>query len=546
MRNIFEKGNLQQYVLEYEKRAKNSSLHSLSFKEQLMVLFYEARTLELLRRYDAIKELLRTHPFLNSYTKDQKPVINLLINLIKIQLFFSDENLEKDSLLVYQQSDKLVERLSEEEKIQDAEILGFYFSFKALNVGFKKNSKNNGLEYIRYALNLQDATKDSYVKCYILVIFGLLYARIDDYKNAISYTHRAKEIAERIGANERLLTSLINLSSFFTSKSDENDLDKAISYLHKAKELNKEVGRINNTENNLSLIYIQKGEISLALETVRDGLKIYKKFGFKHNEASALSIMGDIYYQQGLFKEAKESFKQSLIAKPRGSTWTSDVIFNCLFRLFQISLKENDTKKADQYLNEIQVIQQEFEPGKVSIYEKLAKGIVLKNGKRMRDRVKSQEIFEEISNDNDISIKFRTLAINYIIELILDDYILLGDDNALSEVKTLITKLYGIGQDSQNFPVIIQSLILQARIKMLEDDFREATKLLGVANLLASERGLSGLQKDISKETALINDDTRKIINKAKSKREGIEILQITNYIQEAQRFIIKDNKDFR
>ena len=536
LKALFEQGNLKDLINEYKKMVKKETIQNLPEREQLIALYYFIRALGLIGNKTDLNYYFEKISQSPDLSKVNNNVLHqFLLNLSYLEYLGSITNQED-----YDKSDNLLNAIPLEVQAKEYEMICIYLTKKAMYLTFNKNNKEKSYELMNQALSLIPDSNPSYIACHVLFVFGIICIQFNDIEKGLFYGEQAKEQAESIGAKERLIASLVTLSDYNIIKSDYKNINLSIDYLQKAIQLNEVVGRITHAKNNLASIYILKGELDKALQIIQSALSFYGESEALDHKSASYMLIGEIYYQQGEISKAKEYLVRTIELKAIDSSWNIETQYESLLRLCQISVEENDMEKANYYLEKIQYANQHIVDFRTTIYENLAKAIILKSSKRVKNRAKSQELLEDIINKPKMSMNFKTYAINHICELILANYLLLGDEEALVELQNYADILYDSGQDTQNYPIVIQALILKAKLKTIEENFDEATKMLEVANVFASERDLIGLENKISFEKLLINENFQNKAFQTGSKKDRLSMAKIGNYIQEAQRYVLR------
>jgi tetratricopeptide (TPR) repeat protein len=120
---------------------------------------------------------------------------------------------------------------------------------------------------------------------------GIVFYRKEEYDEAMKHYRQSLDIAESIGDLKLIPNIFNNIGAVLEDKYDQ-DLDGAMVYYRKALEIEEQLGDLNGMATRLSNIggiFVQKGQISQAIEYGEKALSILEKIG-KQNSLEAQEI----------------------------------------------------------------------------------------------------------------------------------------------------------------------------------------------------------------------------------------------------------------
>lgn len=146
------------------------------------------------------------------------------------------------------------------------------------------------------ALTIAVEIKDRIGECNILSILGESYTNdTNDLEKAFDYLNRANQIA--LSLNHQELIGII-ASYYGNAHLMQGNFNKAIDAYEKACLINHKLGderRVGLNKGQLGIVYHQTGETQLAIEYLKDAIKICQQTGSLHMEVQYAWQLGLIY-----------------------------------------------------------------------------------------------------------------------------------------------------------------------------------------------------------------------------------------------------------
>jgi CHAT domain-containing protein/Tfp pilus assembly protein PilF len=185
-----------------------------------------------------------------------------------------------------------------------------YWELEDLQQFFSLNSK---------AFAIAEALSHRLEQSRCLNNIGLSYWRFDDYSAALKYLHRANDMAQLSGNLESEAECLSNIGIVYF---DLGDYDRAMENLNKALAIDKKLGdqeSISKDLVNIGESHRRKGlltgdpeDLSLALSTFNEALKLAQKTRDSRTEVTILNNLGATYSHLGNNLRALEYFLAGL------------------------------------------------------------------------------------------------------------------------------------------------------------------------------------------------------------------------------------------
>ncbi|MFX0092033.1 MAG: tetratricopeptide repeat protein [Candidatus Hodarchaeota archaeon] len=344
---------------------------------------------------------------------------------------------------------------------------------------------------------------------------GLVYWQKGELTRSLEYLHKSLALKEGISNKQDIALSLNNLGIVYMQ---QGDLNQALEYYQRSRKLYEEINNpqlIARTLNNLGIVYTQKGEINLALECYHQSFLILSKIGNKQELASALDNLGVGYWHKGDSKRALEYLRQSLaLYREIGSNF---YISEALFNLISITSQINVFNEAQEYLQQLQTIEQANSNKLITQRYHLAHAMIMKAEdvptkdlsfkslyNILNQLVTANQLLRKIIIEEILDHRLTVQAIYNLCELLILELKTLGNEETLDEVKQITEKLYYIGQKQQSFSLLTKAYWLMAKLALLEQDVAAARTLLAKGLQLAEDKGYDRLAQIILTEQKLL------------------------------------------
>jgi tetratricopeptide (TPR) repeat protein len=387
--------------------------------------------------------------------------------------------------------------LTDEQKENAKEWEGYLYHVKA-GICYFEGEFDKAISLHKKNLELREQTNDKYGLQSTLNNLGMTYSKIGEYEKAF-------ECAKQ----------LLNISEELVSK-------QSMAYIY---------GRFG-------WHYIIKGEYDRAREYFNKQLEICNEFNLRYLGALATNNLAKTYYREGEYDQAIKNFMKSLSVLEDFNLEIFGV--EPLYYLILSNLKIGSDKLANNYMQKLKQMAEKIPNETIKAYEKLSQAIILKNNPRSKFKLEAQTILEEIIKDEKI-FEITLDAALHLSELLLDELKMYGRDEVLEEVENLTRGIYSKAQEQQLYPLIVEILILRAKLEFLNLKMEETDKILRQAHLIAEERGLDRLLTSVEQEENRMADEIKlalEISKSASTMQERFDKSRVIEYIKDMQKQI--------
>ncbi|MFX0093706.1 MAG: tetratricopeptide repeat protein, partial [Candidatus Hodarchaeota archaeon] len=488
---------------------------------------------------------------------------------------------------VINEGDAILKSLTEKERETGAYWIAYFEQRRGDYYVFKKDL-DTALEHFHRALALREKIGDLYTIAHSLGKLGEIYSGIysgkGEYDTALDYFQRALGLAKQIGNSDLIAFIFNNIGIIYLSK---NEPDTALTYCQQALNIYEEISNPNLIARFLYITvysYILKGEMNTALEYNRRYLslsrEIYQKkenpvhltrcftfFAWIHYFKGELDTALD-YVQQALVFQGKVGleetiaiFSSALVYQAQGELdaalerfqqclsdfeQSGDVLWmsTALFYLILVVLAQENHLQAQDYLNRLQKLQIHSQDPGIHLRSRLAEALVLKQSPRLKEKIRAQNILEQLVEEKVTWFESTALAMVHLSELLIAEVKLYGEPDVWKEAKALIKKLYGMAQDQFSFSMSVEALLLLAKAAVVDGELPQALNYYEQARFTATEKSLTGLLAKVDMEQKRFEADFEKmqtLIQNNASLQERLKSARMEDYIKAIQPLLKMD-----
>ncbi|MHA1675507.1 MAG: tetratricopeptide repeat protein [Promethearchaeota archaeon] len=247
------------------------------------------------------------------------------------------------------------------------------------------------------------------------------------------------------------------------------------------------------------VIYLQTGEVQLALESTKKALSLGRKYNNPSLIYETLNNLGGIYQYFGEWDRAIELLKESLtIAENIGG---KSEIVGLLDTFFQLYIAMDDIPAAQQIFSKIKSWWDlEKDNKKIDLIYRLNNAVLLRMSKRTRDLGVAQDIFTRIAQEEGVSVEFTQIATLNLCEMLLDEFKDTKNTDALEEFFSILARMQEAAEKQHSYPLWAESFLLEAKLSLITFNMKKARHSLTQAQQIAEKYGLKLLAIKISNE----------------------------------------------
>ncbi|MFX0086422.1 MAG: tetratricopeptide repeat protein, partial [Candidatus Hodarchaeota archaeon] len=525
--NKFQPGlDLSEKVLNIIKQPEDhlSEFNVILLKIRALLELGEIKTcLNLIK--DA-EELL--HKFEDIFTQNVRRKVSGL-NYLKARVFL--RKAEYDVALNFAQKALMIRR-ENENQYEIAECLNLIGIIQVAKTEYQRAN-----EYFQESLKIFEKFDNKKAATKIINNLGMNHWRTDNLLKALSYFQKSLSLSEELENIPYIAVSHLNIGLIYVN---QGELNLALKSLQKSLVISKELGQkhpLSLCLNNIGLIYHARGDFEQALRYYQDSLALMQEIGNKHAIAICYNNIGEIYSSMGKYNEALDQIKKSLSLFQKIKAIPDITI--PLFNLVDLSLYAGFHQKAESYLQQLQSINTKEEHKIISQRYRLAQALVLKNSKRAKMKIKSSEILQELISEEIIEHTLGVRAIFELSELLIDELRAYGEKEVFYEVKELIQRLEEKANKQKSYSLIIDTLILQAKLSMVEGDLNASQQFLDRVERIATEKQIQHLLTKVQKEKEQLKNQYEKwesLIQSNAPFGSRLEQAQVAEYINAAKK----------
>jgi tetratricopeptide (TPR) repeat protein len=389
-----------------------------------------------------------------------------------------------------------------------------------------------------------DVISKKYVGRLFYIIGRCLRVIIIDYELAMEYFQKSVHLLENI-----------DVIYHFESKRQIMDLYKMQGNMEKADDFyqnalgylkilpNYEKGLLLNS---LAIYNSFKGETNHSINYYKQGIEIAKNSGFEMLQLMIETNMWEEFAEnRGNVQESLNNFKRHLEFRKSKLHYfgnQGEVIWN-LFTLIKYGFNHFSESTLNNYLKEIREFNEKYEkPNPINDqYIRLAHGIVLNKSERMLKKVQAQQLFREIVDEPVIWFDLTFTAMQWLGRSLLIELQITSSDEIFDELSNLIFRMKDLAEQQKIFWILPEVFILKAKLELLKFDFKEFERNLAQAELIATEKGLTGYLLSIKNERKLFEEqfkDWEKLLKENASYYERIKQANLVEYIRDAKKII--------
>jgi hypothetical protein len=209
-----------------------------------------------------------------------------------------------------------------------------------------------------------------------------------------------------------------------------------------------------------------------------------------------------------------------------------------LLYLLLINIDIGSHEEAQKYLTRLEDLSDQHKNTLFKHEYPLGKALMLKMSTRMRDKVKAEEILNQIIEDDIVFPQFHILSIVSLCDLLLEELSIYNDPKIIEEIKPLIEQLLKIANSRHSKLYLAEVKFLQAKLALIQMEIEEAKKSLAEAQKIAETQGLSLLAQKISSEYDILLEkvgEWEKLNNEEAPMAERIKLASVDGVLNRLQ-----------
>lgn len=249
--------------------------------------------------------------------------------------------------------------------------------------------------------------------------------------------------------------------------------------------------------------------------------------------------MGDAYFKKRELGKSITYLTRAL--EKRQEIGDKLDIAESLFTLIVVFVERNNRDKAKEILKNLSQINNELTSKQVNLKSRLAEGIILKGSNRMKDKMKAQQIYEDILSEEVFDHTLIVLTLLNLCEILIIELQSLQDAEVLEEINQLVNRLHEIAKLQQSYQLLTEVHIIKSRLALIDNQVDEAVALLDEVLTLVEAKNLDYLSTKITSQRVFIMSQIETwsdLASQNVSLRKMIEQTQLQDYIKTSQQIV--------
>jgi tetratricopeptide (TPR) repeat protein len=360
-----------------------------------------------------------------------------------------------------------------------------------------------------------------------------------EFDKALEFTSQSFHLAEEIDDKLAISQSFNNFGIIYRQK---GDLDRALDFYYKTQSLQEELGDLRDLafiSSNIADTLRLKGTFEESLEYYSQALEYFKEIGNKRQIGSCLDSIGYTYFKKGDVGKAEKYITKSLEVA-RGLENIEGIVWG-LFHLILCCYNRNSLREGQEYLVELMELKEQGLPVPLDQIARYADALVLKMGSRITEKVKAQEILQQLVMEEISDCETRYYIVLNLCELLIKELKSYGAETVQEQIKGYLEEMYQISENSGSFDLFVNSLIFKSRFALVDGDIEAAERSLEEAKDYAQKTDSDLSKRWVKDEIRTFQKEFEKwedIIRGNVSINERISQARLVEYVSNATRLI--------
>lgn len=413
---------------------------------------------------------------------------------------------------------KLVYRRTSDEVLKIRALVNMAYNYWRIG----ELSKSN--EVIASGLKLCDESRADIIrwKSELYYVRGILNDMNSDFKASFRDFQKSYELREVHGDKSLISHSLTAMG---IAASALGDLSSALKYYQKGLEIKKEIGNpqdIGRSLNNIGVLQQTKGEYKNAVDSYHKAIAQFRKCSSKRDIIGALGGLASTYLNIGMKKNAFRYFKEAHeLALEENYPELTIISADQLMEYF---LAEGDIEQAKIYHDLVVSVAEEAEGLSIKQLSLSCQANFQKSLSRISNKTNALELYRSILNLEGINSHLELTTLINIIEILLQELLLLGEEEVVHEIEENMKRLETLISNQGSKIDEVKLLVLKAKLMDILGKHTVGAKMLSQALIIADTYEYQNLAKYIASELDLVDRNSDEIplrdrLNQADLKR---------------------------
>ncbi len=361
---------------------------------------------------------------------------------------------------------------------------------------FQKDNGEEGLQHLEKSIKIKREIGDKHGLILLLYNIGQLYISTMENEKALSYLHEGLALTKKLDYKRPYYLIQFALNNLYIRR---GELNKALKFLEEAVSFYEEQNMRENvawTREKLADTLVLKGDFDSALQNYLQSLEFYEKEKKFANICDIINNIAEIHQFKGNRDLALRYYTRgkNLALEHENYFILSKIMYN----LISYYLETDYLGDAENILKNLIQLKEKFKSKKLMIMTDLAKALVLIEQEDSTKRQEVKELLNTVLKEENIEQKFISRAILSMCEILLAELRETENLDLLEELKSFVDRLHKEGTAELAYPLLVQSIWLQANIALIELDVNKARRLMKSAQVMAEAKDMHNLARKIS------------------------------------------------
>ncbi|MHA1856188.1 MAG: tetratricopeptide repeat protein [Promethearchaeota archaeon] len=317
--------------------------------------------------------------------------------------------------------------------------------------------------------------------------------------NALFYAKFNLEIRSKLHKRLDLANAYNNVGVMYNAR---GDLTKSLSFLRKAFNIYSEINStrgLSKTGSNIGAILIQLGQLKESLKFMERSLEIDYSSGYIDGIKVASQNIGEVYWHMGKYHKALSYLHKSydISMKSRDIFQISESIVPLIAVLLELS----KFKEAEKLLFQMTQIKNITDNKIVLQRFYLTNAMILKKS-QIKKKGSLQIAEENLRNIVEDKVRYHDITVNALVmlcEILLNKIGINDNPLVIKDINKNLSKLIKIAKDTNSYSILVESLLLKAKMALLDFNFVRSQEFLINALKIVNRNSLQRIKLKILK-----------------------------------------------
>ncbi|MHA1200106.1 MAG: tetratricopeptide repeat protein [Candidatus Heimdallarchaeaceae archaeon] len=361
---------------------------------------------------------------------------------------------------------------------------------------FQKDEGEEALQHLETSINIKRKIGDKHGLILLLYNIGQLYISTMENEKALAFLHEGLALTKELDYQRPYYLIQFALNSLYIRR---GELNRALRFLEEAvlfyeeKNMKEDVAW---TREKLADILVMKGNLDAALQNYIQSQEFYEKENRTANVCDVLNNIAEIHQLRGEYDLALKYYQrgEELAIKSENYFILAKLTYN--LTLYHLDMNQKGDSK--RYLETLMSLNEKFKSKKIEILFNLANALVIINDNETQSRHEAKELLKNILKEENVEHKLTSTAILNLCRLLIAELRETENLDLMNELKSYVEMMHKEGSAELAYPLLVQSIWLQANVALVELDTEKAIRLLKSAQVMAEAKEFHNLARRIS------------------------------------------------